>query len=172
MDIHYILGQGLGLIALLIGLTIFSQKNDLRLKYRLALYTYVMSAHFFLLGSYTAGISAGLNGTRTLVAIYFPRTIVMYSFMLLVLVLGLLQISTALDILPIIGTYLSTYAVFKLTGVKMRSFMFCSTILWVIFNISIGSIGGTIIESIFLLINGITIYRLIKPQKIKDPIKK
>lgn len=165
MEMPYILGQGLGIIALFIGITVFLQKDDLRLKYRLAIYTLVMSAHFFLLGAYSAGISAGLNGTRTLVSIRYPRIIFMYLFMALTLLFAGAQVSTAIELLPIIGTLLSTYALFKLDGIKMRCFMLCSTACWVIYNISLGTIGGIIIESIFLVINGSTTYRIFKTQR-------
>lgn len=162
MNISYIIGQSLGLIALCVGLTVFLQRSDRKLKYRLALYTAIMSCHFFLLNAYPAGISTALNSTRTIVSIYYRRVLAMYVFMLLAMGLSLFKLTHGMELLPIAGTLMSTYAFFKLRGLKMRYLMWVSTLCWTIYNIWLGSIGGSMIEGIFLIMNGVTTYRLRK----------
>lgn len=46
----YYLGQGIGILAFLIGLTVFIQRDDKKLKIRLAIYTAFMGLHFFARG--------------------------------------------------------------------------------------------------------------------------
>lgn len=165
MTTAYIIGQGFGLIALAIGLTVFLQKSDRKLKYRLATYTGLISVHFFLLGAYPAAISAALNGTRTIVSIHYRKVQMMYLFMALTLILAVPKITHWMEVLPIMGTFMSTYAFFKLTDFKMRYFMCASSICWTIFNIWVGSIGGSLIEGTFVIMNVVTTYRFHKMMK-------
>ena len=56
MDYLYYAGQGLGIVAFIIGTTVFVQRNERKLKIRLSIYTAIMASHFFLLGAYPAAI--------------------------------------------------------------------------------------------------------------------
>ena len=171
-DYFYYIGQTLGIIAFFIGIIVFIQKTDRKLKVRLAIYTAVMATHFFFLGAPSAGISAALNATRTVVSIYYRRLSVMYIFITLTLVLAVPNITHAMEVLPIIGTLFSTIAFFTLTGFKMRYAMWCSTFCWVIYNFWLGTIGGALIEFTFLVLNGYTIFRFKKLAKQNiDPFK-
>lgn len=161
LDEHslYYLGQGLGILAFFIGLTVFIQRDDKQLKLRLVIYTAFIGVHFFLLGAMPAGISASLNSVRTLVSIYFRKQIFMYIFIVLTLVLTIPNISHGIELLPVFGTIISTVAFFKATKLKLRIIMWISTACWVTYNIWLGTIGGALIETSFLIINGISIYR-------------
>lgn len=155
----YYLGQGIGIFAFLIGLTVFIQRDDKKLKIRLIIYTAFMGLHFFLLGATPAGISASLNAVRTLVSIYFRKSVIMYIFITLTLTLTLPNIHHSMEYLPVVATIMSTVAFFKFSQLKLRITMWLSTVCWVIYNFWIGTLGGMLIESSFLLINGIAIYR-------------
>ena len=169
----YYLGQGIGILAFLIGLTVFIQRDDKKLKIRLAIYTAFMGLHFFLLGATPAGISASLNSVRTLVSIYFRNPVIMYIFITLTLTLTLPNIHHWMEFLPVVGTIMSTIAFFKFTRLKLRITMWLSTVCWVIYNSWIGSLGGMLIETSFLIINGIAIYRFtILIKKGLDPFAK
>ncbi len=169
----YYLGQGLGILAFFIGLTVFIQRDDKKLKIRLVIYTACMGLHFFLLGATPAGISASLNSVRTLVSIYFRKSVMMYIFITLTLTLALPNIHHWMELLPVIATIMSTVAFFKFTELKLRITMWLSTVGWVIYNFWIGSVGGTLIESSFLLINGVAIYRFaVLKKKGIDPFAK
>ena len=169
----YYLGQGIGLFAFLIGLTIFIQRDDKKLKIRLIIYTAFMGLHFFLLGATPAGISASLNAVRTLVSIYFRKSVIMYIFITLTLTLTLPNIHHSMEYLPVVATIMSTVAFFKFSQLKLRITMWLSTVCWVAYNFWIGTLGGMLIESSFLLINGIAIYRFtILRKKGIDPFAK
>lgn len=158
----YYAGQGLGLLAFLVGLTAFLQPTDKRLKQRLAIYTLMIGSHFFLLGAAPAGISASLNAVRTWVSIYYRRRALMFFFIILTLALTLPNMTHAMELLPIIATLMSTVAFFTTSGLRMRCVMWFSTVGWVIYNCWLGTLGGMLIESSFLIVNGMTIYRLRK----------
>jgi len=169
----YYIGQGIGILAFLIGLTVFIQRDDKKLKFRLVIYTAFMGLHFFLLGATPAGISASLNSVRTLVSIYFRKPVIMYIFIALTLTLTLPNIHHWMEFLPVVGTVMSTVAFFKFTQLKLRITMWLSTVCWVIYNCWIGTLGGMLIEASFLIINGIAIYRFtVLTKKGIDPFAK
>ena len=152
----YWLAQGVGVIAFLIGITTFFNRDERRFKKQLSVYSAVIGVHFFLLGTYPAGASAILNSSRTLINL---RT-------------RLAKFHHPVELLPVIGTIVSTWALFRCKGLTMRCVMWFSTCCWVIHNFWAGSIGGTMIEGSFLLMNGLNIIRFWRMQKRGiDPFK-
>ncbi|NVK23367.1 MAG: YgjV family protein [Gammaproteobacteria bacterium] len=64
--------------------------------------------------------------------------------------------------LPIIAACFGTYAIFFLSGIKMRIAFMCGAACWIINNAYIGSIGGVLLEVMVLIANTVTIYRIRK----------
>ena len=88
------------------------------------------------------------------------------------MILGLGKLQQAMELLPIIGTVASTWALFRCKGLTVRCVMWCSTACWVTHNLWLGSIGGTLIEGSFLIVNGLNIIRFRRMQKRGiDPFK-
>ena len=160
----YWLAQGVGVLAFLIGITTFIHRSDRRFKLQLSLYSAVIGVHFFLMGAIPAGMSAELNVLRTIISVYTRRLWVMAVFIALTLILGLSKLHHAMELLPIIGTVASTWALFRCRGLTTRCVMWCSTAGWVAHNFWLGSIGGTLIESSFLIVNGVNIIRFRRMQ--------
>ncbi|ELY3466136.1 YgjV family protein [Cronobacter universalis] len=168
----YWLAQGVGVIAFLIGITTFFNRDERRFKLQLALYSAVIGGHFFLMGATPAGMSAELNALRTVISLRTRSLWIMTLFIVLTLTLGLVKLHHPIELLPIIGTVASTWALFRCTGLTTRCVMWCSTACWVTHNFWIGSIGGTLIEGSFLIINGLNIIRFWQMQKRGiDPFK-
>ncbi|NDO79814.1 hypothetical protein CJP72_03200 [Citrobacter sp. NCU1] len=161
----YWLAQGVGVIAFLIGITTFFNRDERRFKLQLTVYSAIIGVHFFLMGATPAGMSAELNTVRTLISMYTRRLWVMAVFIVLTLVLGLAKLQHAMELLPIMGTLASTWALFRCKGLTVRCVMWCATACWVIHNFWLGSIGGTLIEGSFLVINGLNIIRFRRMQK-------
>lgn len=161
----YWLAQGVGVIAFLIGITVFFNRDERRFKLQLALYSAIIGGHFFLMGATPAGISAELNALRTVISLRTRNLWVMTIFIVLTLSLGLVKLHHPVELLPIAGTVASTWALFRSRGLPMRCIMWCSTACWVTHNFWIGSIGGTLIEGSFLIINGLNIIRFRRMQK-------
>ena len=161
----YWLAQGIGVIAFLIGITTFINRNERRFKLQLSIYSAVIGLHFFLMGAYPAGASAELNAIRTLITLRTRSLWVMGVFIVLTLVFGLLKMEHVFELLPVIGTVASTWALFRCKGLTVRCVMWCSTACWVTHNLWLGSIGGTLIEGSFLIVNGLNIIRFRRMQK-------
>ncbi|MBK7544004.1 MAG: YgjV family protein [Candidatus Competibacteraceae bacterium] len=154
------LAQAVGLVALGVGILTFLQHSDHRLRLFLTLFSALIGAHFYLLGGSTAAFSAWLSGLRAFVSTRTRHVAVMLFFIGLVWLIGIPNITRPVQWLPVMGTTLGTWALFRARGIRMRAIIWLSTVCWMIHNYAIGSIGGAMIETCFLLVNGYTIYRL------------
>ncbi|EKN4695145.1 YgjV family protein [Yersinia ruckeri] len=155
----YWFAQAVGVLAFFVGITMFFNRDERRFKQQLSVYSAIIGCHFFLMGASAAGSSAALNALRTLISMKTRSHIVMVVFITLTLVLGLWRMQHWVELLPILGTVASTWALFRTQGLTTRCIMWGSTACWVIHNIWLGSIGGSLIEGGFLLINGFNIIR-------------
>lgn len=168
----YWLAQGVGVIAFLVGITTFINRDERRFKKQLSLYSAIIGVHFFLMGAWPAGSSAMLNSVRTLITLRTRSLWVMTIFILLTGGLGIAKFHHPMELLPVIGTIVSTWALFRCTGLTTRCVIWCSTGCWVAHNLWLGSIGGSLIEGSFLVMNGLTIIRFWRMQKRGiDPFK-
>ncbi|WP_058910902.1 YgjV family protein [Entomohabitans teleogrylli] len=164
MDIDW-LAQGVGVVAFLIGITTFFNRDERRFRLQLSVYSAVIGGHFFLMGAIPAGMSAELNALRTVISMRTRSLWVMAVFIVLTLGLGLAKLQHGMELLPIAGTVASTWALFRTRGLTTRCVMWCSTACWMSHNLWLGSIGGTMIEGSFLVINGMNIIRFWRMQK-------
>lgn len=82
----YWLAQGVGVIAFLIGITTFINRDERRFKQQLALYSGIIGLHFILMGALPAGMSAGLNAVRTLISLRTRNLWIMVIFIALTLI--------------------------------------------------------------------------------------
>lgn len=112
----YWLAQGVGVIAFLIGITTFFNRDERRFKKQLSVYSAVIGVHFFLLGTYPAGASAILNAIRTLITLRTRSLWVMAIFIVLTGGIGLAKFHHPVELLPVIGTIVSTWALFRCKG--------------------------------------------------------
>jgi hypothetical protein len=158
------LAQTTGLIALIIGASAFFHKDDQKLKYYLTAFTLLMAIHFFLLGLWVAALMALLGSARNYVSSLTNNIGVMFTFLLVAWVFSLPNINEWVQLLPAIGVSMGTWAVFREKGLRMRFYMSIGTVCWFSHNFLVGSIGGVLIESIFLLVNGRTMLQLFKEQ--------
>ncbi|PWC13299.1 hypothetical protein B4923_08785 [Brenneria roseae subsp. americana] len=168
----YWFAQSVGVFAFLVGITMFFNRDDKKFKLQLSAYSAVIGLHFFLMGANAAGASAVLNSARTLISLKTHNIAVMFVFIALTLVFGLSNLKHAMELLPILGTVASTWALFRTSGLTTRCVMWCATACWVVHNIWLGSIGGSLIEGSFLLMNGFNIIRFRRMLKRGiDPFK-
>ncbi len=162
---YYWFAQCVGLLAFCVGITMFFNRSDRRFKQQLSAYSAIIGIHFLLMGANAAGNTALLNAVRTQLALRTRSSWVMLVFIALTLILGLGKAKHLMEILPVIGTVASTWALFRTHGMKTRCIMWCSTCGWVAHNIWLGSIGGTLIEGSFLMVNGFSIIRFYRLQR-------
>jgi hypothetical protein len=161
---HDPLAQIIGFIAFFVGASAFLQKDDQMLRYYLTAFTFLMAVHFLMLDLWTTAIIALLGSTRNYVSSLTNNVWVMLLFLLATWLMAIPNSSDWVHLLPVLGVTLGTWAVFKEQGIRMRILMFLGSACWLSHNYLVGSIGGAIIESLFLIVNGRTILKLFDEQ--------
>ncbi len=157
--------QWLGFLSFALGISTFYQKDDRKLKLVMLIFNLNHTIHYFLLGSLVSALSALLSFCRTATAIRTSSKYATIFFVIAGVVLGARVVESWLDLLPIVGTTIGTIAVFSLQGIRMRLAFLVGGICWLINNIIVGSIGGTLLEACLVSVNLLTIYRLHKAPK-------
>ncbi len=154
------LAQALGFLSFGLGISTFYQKNDRHLKILMLVFNLNHLLHFLLLGSMLSALSALLSALRTTTSIFTSSKWVAAIFILIGIVSGLGMAEHWWELWPIVGTVIGTYSLFVLRGIRMRIGFLAGATCWLINNILVGSIGGTLLEMTVIIMNLITIYRL------------
>ncbi|WP_458023007.1 YgjV family protein [Kosakonia sp. BK9b] len=147
------IAQLLGLLAFLVGLATFLAKTDRNLRVNMALYCALMSAHFFLMGVSPAGFSEALNACRTAVSVATHGTRIFLLFLLVSVLVSFLTYEEIYQLLPAISSVLTSVALFLCKGIRTRLVLALATALWIWHNAIIKSVGGVLIETVFLVVN-------------------
>ncbi|MGR3265986.1 YgjV family protein [Vibrio vulnificus] len=154
------LAQALGFLSFGLGISTFYQKNDRHLKILMLVFNLNHLLHFLLLGSMLSALSALLSALRTTTSIFTSSKWVAAIFILIGIVSGLGMAEHWWELWPIVGTVIGTYSLFVLSGIRMRIGFLAGATCWLINNILVGSIGGTLLDMTVIIMNLITIYRL------------
>lgn len=152
--------QAVGLLSFALGIFCFYQKNDKKLKLVMLCVNLNNTLHYALLGAWTASIASIFSSVRTGLALKTTSPAVAYGFIGVTLAFGGYFANNWLDMLPILGACIGTYAIFCLSHIKMRIAFLAGAVCWLANNIIVGSIGGTLLECTLLCVNLTTIYRL------------
>ncbi|MGR5452665.1 YgjV family protein [Vibrio alfacsensis] len=155
-----IAAQVVGGVAFLCGVLAFLQKDDLKFRYGMVTFCFIMAVHFFMMDAIVAAIGVTINGVRAFVSIKTQSRWVMWIFISLLIAMTVPQLSAPIEALTIIGSAAGTWALFSLNGIKMRSVILFNSLCWFIHNIWLGSIGGSLVEGTFIVANLATIYGL------------
>ncbi|PZM85722.1 hypothetical protein DLH72_01490 [Candidatus Gracilibacteria bacterium] len=159
------IGQGLGVIAMLISILGYSQKDDKKTTKIFIGSSSVWMLHFYFIGTYSAMVSCIVGIARLFLSLKYKRNKkIFFGIIAATLVLGAMTYEGKLSVLPIIASCVSAYGFFFLERIRLRLFMFVSSLCWVIFSIGNFSIGGIISDSIVLMILIFTMYRMIKKE--------
>lgn len=149
-----------GYAAFAFGLACFAQTDDRRFKVFMALECAAYALHFALLGEATAVASTLISLGRSLAALKARTPAVGLGFIALNLVAGACLFEGWLSLLPIAASVIGTTALFFLRGLPMRALMLLGTSLWLVNNLLVGSVGGSLLEACLLLANATTIWRM------------
>lgn len=158
LDIAQLFGIG----SFIIGVYAFTLKNDEHLKVGMACLFLSQIIHFYLMGSVNSTIASVLSFSRTVVSIKYSHSYLGVIFIILNILWGATVMHAPIDVLPILGACIGTYGLFYLSGINMRLAFLLGSICWILNNIYIGSIGGVLLESLVIVVNLLTIYRLSK----------
>lgn len=168
------LAQAVGLLSFVLGLSTFYQKDDRRLKIVMLVFNVNHLIHYLLLGSMMSALSSLFSALRTGTAVYLSSNrctiegaekIAVTVFISVSVAIGLSLANSWWELWPIVGTAIGTYALFMLKGIVMRLAFLAGASCWLINNILIGSIGGTLLELCVITINLVTIARILRDKK-------
>ncbi|WDG11229.1 YgjV family protein [Vibrio campbellii] len=154
------LAQSIGGIAFMVGVMAFWQKDDMRFRYQMMAFCFIMGIHFTLMGATVAAIGVIINGIRSFASIKTQSRKVMWFFIALMWLMTLPNITHFFELLTVIGSSVATWALFSKQGITLRSLILFNSFCWVSHNIWLSSIGGSLVESTFIITNLLTIYRL------------
>lgn len=154
------LAQLAGYAAFIFGMACFAQTDDRRFKIFMALECAAYVLHFALLGQHTAVASTAVSLLRSLASLKARKPWVGLGFVALSLAAGVWLYSGWVSLLPIAASCIGTTALFFLHGLRMRLLMLCGTLLWLVNNLLVGSIGGSLLEACLVASNLWTISRL------------
>ncbi|MCW9716184.1 MULTISPECIES: YgjV family protein [Avibacterium] len=154
--------QLLGILAFILGVICFYQKNDKKLKIVMLIQNITYMSHFILLGANVAALSSLLSTLRTATSIYVSSKYIAFFFVLLGIIFGYVIADSVWQVFPIIASTIGTISLFLLKGIPMRLFMLVGSACWLTNNILVGSLGGVLLESTVMVVNTITIIRLMR----------
>lgn len=152
--------QGVGYLALVLGIAGFLQRDDRRLKLLVACESFAYVVHFAWLGRPPAASSALVSGVRTLLSVRFHSAWLAVASSAVSIGLAAALSTRGLGWLPVIASCLGAIAVFTMKGIPMRLTLLGSTSLWLANNILSRSIGGTVLESLIAAASVSTILRM------------
>jgi hypothetical protein len=115
-----------------------------------------------MFGLWKTSTMALLGSARNYVSSLTTSVWVMLILVFTVWLMAIPNSTEWVHLLPLLGATLGTWAVFKEQVIRMRLFMSIGTLSWLNHNHLVASIGGVIIEGMFLVVNGRKIFRLFK----------
>lgn len=154
------LAQGIGMLSFFLGVCCFFQKDDKNLKLIMLLVNINNVLHFALLAAWTSVAASIFSVIRTGLSLKTSSRWAAYFFIVIIFSLGIYMSNHWYDMFPVVGACIGTYALFCLKHIKMRVAFLIGAVCWLINNIIVGSIGGTLLEATLLTVNLHTIYRL------------
>lgn len=168
ISLRWLLGQGVSLVALALCIVAFASKRDDRLFVLLLFANVAFATQFALFQSWVAAGISALIVLRIALVRRYPRNRALMTVMLLAtLVVAALTWSGTQDIPALAAGLLGTYGMFMLRGIPMRIALAVAALCWVVSNLLVGSIGGTIAESLIFLTNVITMLRLRRDARLQ-----
>ncbi|MBU2953013.1 YgjV family protein [Marinobacter sp. F3R08] len=166
------LGQLCGLVALGFCIAGFSNRNDDRLMVLLISANVAFALMFALFESWTASALTVLVIVRiTLARKYQGNWSIMLGMLAVNLLVAWVTWKSVTDVFPLAAAVFGTVGMFMLRGIPLRIILGLAALAWMLNNIVIGSVGGTLAEGMVLVTNVITIIRLYRLQRKYPDVK-
>jgi hypothetical protein len=157
---------------ILIGIAIFTDTLSFQFKERkkivacLLVSCTLISAHFMLLGHWTAACLGLIAAVRFTTSIFSTSKKWMWLFVFATVVISIFTYEGILSILGCAGGIFGTVASFCKEDKLLRQLMLVGTSLWIIHNFLAGSPGAVLMEAIFISSNLVGYFRFyIRPKR-------
>lgn len=160
-DMTNLAGQGAGLVALALCVVAFASRRDDTLLVILLFANIAFAVQYVLFDAWVAAGIAVLVIVRILLARRWPGNwLAMGAILVGNGLVAIFNWTGPIDLLPLLAGTFGTVAMFMARGIPMRLLLVGTAVCWIATNLAIGSIGATLAESMILVTNLITIYRM------------
>lgn len=157
--------QWVWMIAMLFSILWYAQKDDKNVLRIFIVSNIAWMTHFFFMWTFSAMASCAVWVARSFLSLKYKRNKKIFLWVIsATLVLWIMTFEGKLSILPIIASCVSAYWYFFFDRLKLRIFMFVSSLCWIIFSFWSFSIWWMITDSIVLVILIITMIKMIKEE--------
>ena len=164
MNISWIIGQLLGVVAIILGIISYQVKTDKKLLFVLMLNGAVFAVHYYLLGAMPAAVMNTIGVVRNIV--YYRKDKKFYNpvlipaiFAVIMGVMGLLSWQGPESILVIAGLVINTVCVSFKNLQNIRKSILVTSPMVLVYDAYAGSIGGVIYEAMVVVSSIIGIIR-------------
>ena len=164
MNISWIIGQLLGVVAIILGIISYQVKTDKKLLFVLMLNGAVFAVHYYLLGAMPAAVMNTIGVVRNIV--YYGKDKKFYNpvlipaiFAVIMGVMGLLSWQGPESILVIAGLVINTVCVSFKNPQNIRKSILVTSPMVLVYDAYAGSIGGVIYEAMVVVSSIIGIIR-------------
>lgn len=164
MDRWDLVIQCIGFLALAASLISFQFKKHGHILLFRSASELIFSLQYILLGAWTAAIMDGISAVRNTLYTHLVKknrstTPVVVAFCIFVVATGLFAYDGIISLLPIISKLLTTVSYGMKNEKWLRLITVPSSILWVIYNVFVGSAAGVLADSMTLVSLFIAIYK-------------
>lgn len=155
--------QWIWIIAMCISILWYAQKDD---KTTIKVFIFSNIAwilHFLYMWIYSAMVSCVIAIARSFLSLKYKKNKKVFFWIIAaILVWWAITYEWKLSILPIIASCISAYWFFFLERIRLRMFLFVSSVCWLTFSIWTFSIWWIISDTIVQIVSIITMYKMIK----------
>lgn len=154
-----------GFCAMITTVIAYFQKDDFTVKKLMLLSSLFWGTHFYLLWVYAWLAAVIIFIFRLVLSLKFQRNKrAFFSIIGVTLITWYFTFDGIFSLLPIITSISWAYSFFFLEKIKLRLAMMFNSALWLVYQVSIGSISGMINEWFVQVILIMTVYRMLHPE--------
>lgn len=155
--------QWIWLIAMCVSIFWYAQKDDKKTIKIFILSNIVWILHFYYMWILAAMVTCIIWIIRSFLSLRYKKNKkIFYWIIASILVAWAFTYEWTLSLLPIIASCISAYWFFFLERIRLRLFLFISSICWLTFSIWTFSIWWIINDTIVQIVSIITMYKMIK----------
>jgi len=153
-EYYYILWQIFWVVTAIITVCAYMYSDkEKTLKYML-IWSLFWALQYLFLGAFSWLLICLFSFARILASRHKKNVKIVFSSMYVIITLiWVFTYTWYISLLPIIASYIGTYALFFIKGVQFRIALIIPTSLWLIYNFYVGSIWWTIKEIIILVLH-------------------
>lgn len=158
-------GQLFGFISFGLGIISFLQTDDRRLKIVMIALNICNTVHYALFSATTSMLTSLLSTFRTALSMRTRSWLIASIFVVFNIIIGVYVARSFADLWSIFGMTIGTFALFRLQGLSMRFAFLVGSSCWLVNNVIVGSIGGSLLEIMMISVNLSTIIRMLKARQ-------